>query len=61
MSTNDNALTIHESAEFVRIIFNNNPEDWIAEYRKEGGFPARRWAERAVAMYDKHQSEQTNG
>ena len=51
-------LTIHESAEFVRVAFNNDPDDWIAEYRKAGGFPARAWAERIVMLHAQRESEQ---
>ena len=51
-------LTIHESAEFVRVAFNNDPDDWITEYRKDGNFPARRWAERMVMLHAQRGAEQ---
>lgn len=54
-------LTLHESAEFIRVICNHDPSDWIAEYRKVNNFPARQWAERMVAHYTQRQTEQPNG
>jgi len=29
-----------------------DPEDWVASFQKSPDFPARRWAERMVALYN---------
>ena len=50
-------LTIHESAEAVRVVFNNDPDDWLVEDRKENDFPARQWAERIINLYQQQNVE----
>ena len=50
-------LTICESAEWVRVVFNEDVDDWIAEYRKTDNFPARQWAERIVTLYEQRQHD----
>lgn len=54
-STHLPELTIHKLADSIRVIFNNDPDDWIAEYRKTDSFPARQWAERIIDLYEQRQ------
>ena len=45
-------LTLIETKEAYLVVFDNNPDDWVARFSKSQGFPAREWAERMVMLYN---------
>ena len=44
-------LTIIELEEEVLVVWDDDPADWVARYRKDRDFPARFWAQRMVSLY----------
>ena len=44
-------LSLIETEEAYLVVFDNNPDDWIARFSKENGFPAREWAERMIREF----------
>ena len=44
-------LVVIEEPERVLVAYADDPSDWLCEFSKAGGFPARRWAEAMVAAY----------
>jgi hypothetical protein len=46
-----NALVVIEEADRVLVAYADDPCDWLCEFSKAGGFPARRWADGMVAAF----------
>jgi len=46
-------LAVHEEEEAFLVIREGDPEDWLARFDKENGFPARAWAENMVRVYNR--------
>ena len=44
-------LVVIEEPERVLVAYADDPSDWLCEFSKAGGFPARRWAEAMAAAY----------
>jgi hypothetical protein len=44
-------LVVVEEPDRVVVAYADDPSDWLCEFSKAGGFPARRWAEAMVAAY----------
>jgi hypothetical protein len=44
-------LVVLEEPDRVVVAYADDPSDWLCEFSKAGGFPARRWAEAMVAAY----------
>lgn len=51
-------LTLIETEEAYLVVFDNNPDDWVARFSKDDGFPAREWAERMIRLYDLREREE---
>ena len=47
-------LTLIEREEAYLVVFDNNPDDWVARFSKENGFPARKWAERMIREFQEN-------
>jgi hypothetical protein len=45
-------LVVVEEPERVLVAYADDPSDWLCEFSKAGGFPARRWAESMVAIWN---------
>jgi hypothetical protein len=44
-------LVVIEEPDRVVVAYADDPADWLCEFSKAGGFPARRWADAMVAAY----------
>ena len=44
-------LTLIETDYEVVVAWADNPEDWVARFKKDGEFPAHYWAERMQSLY----------
>ena len=47
----DSPLIIIETEQEVIVAWDDDPEDWIARFRKDGEFPAYYWASRMQSLY----------
>lgn len=45
-------LTLIETEEAYLVVFDNNPDDWVARFSKCNRFPAQEWAERMAKLYN---------
>lgn len=45
-------LTLIETEEAYLVVFDNNPDDWVARFSKRNSFPAQEWAERMARLYN---------
>lgn len=46
-------LVIVEQERKIIVAWADDPEDWVASFEKQPGFPARQWAERMVELYNR--------
>jgi hypothetical protein len=46
-------LAVHEEEAAFLVVCEGDPEDWLARFDKENGFPAREWAENMVRVYNR--------
>ena len=44
-------LIVLDEPDRVVVAYADDPSDWLCEFSKAGGFPARRWADAMVAAY----------
>ena len=45
-------LTLIETEQAYLVVFDNNPDDWVARFSKSNRFPAQEWAERMAKLYN---------
>ncbi len=45
-------LTLIETEEAYLVVFDNNPDDWVAHFRKSNHFSAQEWAARMAKLYN---------
>jgi hypothetical protein len=45
-------LALVEEEDRVLVVVEDDPGDWLCAFSKAGGFPARRWAEQMVGIYN---------
>ena len=50
-------LTLIETEKAYLVVFDNNPDDWVARFSKDNRCPAREWAERMIRLYDLREQE----
>lgn len=49
-------LVVVEDDEEVRVVWADDPEDWLVRFDKNGDFPAREWAENMIRVYHRRLS-----
>lgn len=49
-------LIVVETTAAFQVAYADNPDDWVATFRKADGFDAHAWAERMVQLYGERQS-----
>lgn len=47
----DGKLAIREQEAAILVVRADDPDDWLVRFDKEGGFPAREWAENMVGTW----------
>lgn len=46
-------LDVVEETEEVRVVWRDNPDDWLVCFDRTSGFPAREWAANMVRIYNR--------
>jgi hypothetical protein len=46
-------LSIREEETAVLVVREEDPDDWLARFEKDGDFPAREWAENMANVYNR--------
>ena len=46
-------LIIIDQDHAITVAWADDPEDWVVRFDKQPGFPALKWAERMVKMYNR--------
>jgi hypothetical protein len=46
-------LSICEEEAAFLVVWEENPDDWLACFEKDGDFPAREWAENMADVYNR--------
>lgn len=49
-------LAVREGESEYFVVWAGDPDDWIACFEKDAGFPAREWAENMVLVYNRRVS-----
>ena len=49
-------LSVREEETAFLVVWEEDPEDWLARFEKEGDFPAREWAENMADVYNRRRS-----
>jgi hypothetical protein len=57
----DGKLAIREERTAFLVVREEDPDDWLVRFDKDGGFPAREWAENMVRVYNRRLSRQSAG
>jgi hypothetical protein len=46
-------LAIREERAAFLVVREEDPDDWLVRFDKDGGFPAREWAENMVRVFNR--------
>ena len=46
-------LAVREEEAAYLVVREEDPDDWLARFEKDGGFPAREWAENMASVYNR--------
>lgn len=57
----DGKLAIREERAAFLVVREEDPDDWLVRFDKDGGFPAREWAENMVRVYNRRLSQKSAG
>ena len=49
----DGRLAVREDAAAFLVVREEDPDDWLARFEKEEGFPAREWAENMTRVFNR--------
>ncbi len=49
----DGKLAIREERAAFLVVREEDPDDWLVRFDKDGGFPAREWAENMVRVFNR--------
>jgi hypothetical protein len=52
-------LAVREEDEAFLVVRAEDPDDWLARFEKEKGFPAREWAENMVSVFNRRLRRRT--
>jgi len=54
-------LAVREEASAFLVFRAGDPEDWLARFEKDDGFPAREWAENMARVYNRRLEQRSSG
>lgn len=54
----DGPLAVVEEESAIYVVQEDDPNDWLVRFEKDGSFPAANWAYHMVAVYNDRLSEQ---
>jgi len=54
-------LAVREERAAFLVVREEDPDDWLARFDKDGGFPAREWAENMVRVFNRRLERRTSG
>jgi hypothetical protein len=54
-------LSVREEETAFLVIWEEDPEDWLARFEKDGVFPAREWAENMANIYNRRLARRSTG
>ncbi|MGH3148896.1 MAG: hypothetical protein ACRDTR_24205 [Rubrobacter sp.] len=54
-------LAVREEGNAFLVVREAYPEDWLARFAKDEGFPAREWAENMVRVYNRRLADRSTG
>lgn len=54
-------LAVREEGDAFLVVREEDPDDWLARFEKGDGFPARRWAENMVRVFNGRLSGHLSG
>lgn len=49
----DGKLAVREERAAFLVVREEDPDDWLARFDKDGDFPARQWAENMVRVFNR--------
>ena len=49
----DGKLAVREERAAFVVVREEDPDDWLVRFDKDGGFPAREWAENMVRVFNR--------
>jgi hypothetical protein len=54
-------LSVREEETAFLVVREEDPDDWLARFEKDGHFPAREWAENMAKVYNKRLTPRPTG
>ena len=57
----DGRLVVREEEAAFLVVRAEDPDDWLARFEKEDGFPARQWAENMARVYNRRLERRSGG
>ena len=53
-------LAVREEVAAFLVVREEDPDDWLARFEKDGDFPAREWAENMAHVYNRRLARRTS-
>ncbi len=57
----DGKLAVREERGAFLLVREGDPDDWLVRFDKDGGFPAREWAENMVRVFNRRLRRRSDG
>jgi hypothetical protein len=57
----DGRLAVREEEAAFLVVREEDPDDWLARFEKEEGFPAREWAENMARVFNRRLEQREAG
>ncbi len=57
----DGRLAVREERAAFLVVREEDPDDWLARFEKEDGFPAREWAENMARVFNRRLEHRSGG
>jgi hypothetical protein len=54
-------LSVREEETAFLVVREEDPNDWLARFEKDGDFPAREWAENMANVYNRRLTRRSTG
>jgi hypothetical protein len=54
-------LSVREEETAFLVVREDDPDDWLARFEKDGEFPAREWAENMADVYNRRLAPRSTG
>jgi hypothetical protein len=55
------SLSVREEETAFLVVWEDDPDDWLARFEKDGEFPAREWAENMADVYNRRLAPRSTG